>query len=559
MAAGDAAEAETAHPRPDGLRETIESIVIAFVLAFLFKTFIAEAFVIPTGSMATTLLGRHRDVTCPNCGLQYLGSASDEVHRETGARLVQDNGEFVRVKDTVCPNCRFKLDVRDEEAFPSYKGDRILVNKFAYLFSDPERWDVFVFRFPEQAQTNYIKRCVGGNGERIKLIHGDVWTADLYEMTDRFKITKKPPEVATAMLRLVYDNDHVGAFVGVPPEQQWPMRWTPCPEELSDLISAGWSPSTGHIERNGKPIWPVALSQAGGWTTSEDFRSFSVEVGDRAAWLRYRHFLPDDWSVLSTGPAPQRPNLPPPQPRASLIQDDAAYNETVVEGALREHPRRYLAWARDLAVECEIAADARGEIVLELVEGGQYFRCHLDLTSGAAAARFEGQSVEAVASDAFTPGEAFTVRFANIDNRLMLWIDDDAVELSGDVDHDVTVSQQQASDADYSPVGIAAVNASAVVRHLRVLRDVFYRNLDPFDHAAIDVTEAEAETYSLDKGQFFALGDNSAASQDSRAWNTVHFVDRSLLIGKAFFIYWPDSRHDPIPYWPYWRRMGFIR
>ena len=39
------------------VRETIESIVVALVLAFLFRTFEAEAFVIPTGSMAPTLMG----------------------------------------------------------------------------------------------------------------------------------------------------------------------------------------------------------------------------------------------------------------------------------------------------------------------------------------------------------------------------------------------------------------------------------------------------------------------------------------------------------------------
>ena len=38
------------------MRETIESIVVAFLLAFLFRTFEAEPFVIPTGSMAPTLL-----------------------------------------------------------------------------------------------------------------------------------------------------------------------------------------------------------------------------------------------------------------------------------------------------------------------------------------------------------------------------------------------------------------------------------------------------------------------------------------------------------------------
>ena len=50
--------ASTAAAPPPGaranavIRETIESIVIAFVLAFLVRTFEAEAFVIPTGSMA---------------------------------------------------------------------------------------------------------------------------------------------------------------------------------------------------------------------------------------------------------------------------------------------------------------------------------------------------------------------------------------------------------------------------------------------------------------------------------------------------------------------------
>ncbi len=62
----------------DGFRETIESIVIAFVLAFLFRTFEAEAFVIPTGSMAPTLMGQHKDTACNKCGFPFRVSASQE-------------------------------------------------------------------------------------------------------------------------------------------------------------------------------------------------------------------------------------------------------------------------------------------------------------------------------------------------------------------------------------------------------------------------------------------------------------------------------------------------
>src|SRR5687767_8489278 len=59
-------------------RETVESIVVAFVLAFLFRTFEAEAFVIPTGSMSPSLQGQHKDVECTHCGYSFRTTASSE-------------------------------------------------------------------------------------------------------------------------------------------------------------------------------------------------------------------------------------------------------------------------------------------------------------------------------------------------------------------------------------------------------------------------------------------------------------------------------------------------
>src|SRR3954471_13672621 len=90
-------------------RETIESVVIAIILAFLFRTFEAEAFVIPTGSMAPTLQGRHRDIECPKCGYEYRTGASEEVNNESG-----DLKPNCHMLSATCPMCRYTLDVDDE-------------------------------------------------------------------------------------------------------------------------------------------------------------------------------------------------------------------------------------------------------------------------------------------------------------------------------------------------------------------------------------------------------------------------------------------------------------
>src|SRR5437870_7195751 len=90
--------------RPDSWRETIESIVIAFVLAFLFRTFEAEAFVIPTGSMAPTLQGRHKDLKCPECGYWFRAGASSEADAN-GREL----GDAYKIGTVVCPICRYPI------------------------------------------------------------------------------------------------------------------------------------------------------------------------------------------------------------------------------------------------------------------------------------------------------------------------------------------------------------------------------------------------------------------------------------------------------------------
>src|SRR5262245_26834498 len=158
-------------------REVVETIVFVVILVLLLKSFAAEAFVIPTGSMATTLWGYQRNVTCPKCAYFFPVNYSSVVDPQ--------DGQPRPVEWCTCPNCREQISLlspqplspRDElrmQVEASRTGDRVLVAKFIYdlLGKQPKRLDVVVFKYPKEPQKNYtpmnyIKRLIGLPEETI--------------------------------------------------------------------------------------------------------------------------------------------------------------------------------------------------------------------------------------------------------------------------------------------------------------------------------------------------------------------------------------------------------
>ncbi len=108
------------------LRDWVESIIIAFLLAMVIRTFVVQAFKIPTGSMRMTL----------------------------------------------------------------QEGDLILVNKFIYgakvpfsnfylpALREPKRGDIVVFVYPEDKKKDFIKRLIGLPGEIIEIKGGSIYVND---------------------------------------------------------------------------------------------------------------------------------------------------------------------------------------------------------------------------------------------------------------------------------------------------------------------------------------------------------------------------------------------
>jgi len=579
------------------MREMVESVVVAFVLAFLFRTFEAEAFVIPTGSMAPTLMGRHRDLRCAKCGYPFQVNASSEIDPRTN-RLT---GEEV-VAGT-CPMCRFTLDLApnnpQRKSYPSFKGDRILVSKFPYQFGSPGRWDVAVFKYPGGAKTNYIKRICGLPKETLFIHGGDLFVKP--DGQEEVTVARKPPEKILAVMQPVYDNDYV--LPGLV-QRGLPARWTPAPPKTRGT---------------------------GGWQVSDDLKSFVTDgtSGDEV-WVGYRHCAPSyrQWEQFQSG-AP----LPVGAVRPQLITDFTAYDSEQARSAYSRRQSLEMAaeslgmgpppnlqklglhWVGDLVAECSVKAEQpSGQFLLILVQGGAIFRCELDLASGKATLSIDGvPDFRPTATTRFRGPGKHDVRFANVDQQLTVWIDGSPVKFDSPTAFGPLANSRPQAD-DLEPARIGSRGAAVRVSHIRLFRDIYYiaqrysphnRNASPmtdydtspgefpFFFGSEDPEEKLIEFLSSPDGwdvfnhrrqvdfhlaqdQFLALGDNSAESKDSRLWeldSPQYYISRDLLIGRALFVYWPHS-WDRIPgtegwplvpngiwlpFFPNFARMGFVR
>src|SRR5581483_9326413 len=147
----------------------------------------------------------------------------------------------------------------------------------------------------------------------------------------------------------------------------------------------------------------------------------------------------------------------------------------------------------------------------------------------------------------------FEVRFANVDERLLVWVDGKLP--FGDGVAFPAPRQRGPGPNDLRPAGIAIQGASATVRHLKLWRDTYYT-------ARADGSDGRPEmndwsdprrwdslhdlggvTFYVQPDHFFCLGDNSPQSADSRVWG---LVPRRLMLGRALLVYYPLSRVGPI-------------
>jgi len=545
------------HEPKDVFREIAETVVFVVVLVLLLKTFTAEAFVIPTGSMAETLYGYHKIVTCPQCGYEFPVNCSSEVDPQDRPRA--------EVAGCICPNCYYDIDFDNEKTKnPSWSrpdwssGDRVLVAKFIYDLRPPERYEVIVFKFPQEpqknyVQTNYIKRLIGKPGETIAIYFGKLYVAekseklkyegrrqpekeedrrlvdymykDDQEAVDLFKgevdkplsadkvfqLFRKSPEQMLAVRRLVYDNDHQPKDLG-----QTSLRWNVTNESK-------WTPDD--------PSHPKRFQHAG---------------GPEIDWLRYKH-------VVRGGSV-----------NGQLITDFMGYNSGRTNPNLGRSLN--LHWVGDLLLEGTVTvdkADKADELRFELSKGIDRFQARFEVASGKCTLVRLGDGGEKELASRPTrlkgPGK-YRVRFANVDERLTVWVDSELTFDDGTA-YDPP-RQRGPQENDLQPASIGVRGATLSVSGLTLWRDTYYTRGQAEDGEARDgpvdkfwadpnqwdpLRRQEPQTLYVQPGHYLALGDNSPESADSRYWGA---VPERLLLGRALVVYYPfppfGNRAGPI-------------
>ncbi len=547
-----ASEKQPPQPR-DPARESVETIVFVVVLVLLLKLFVTEAFVIPTGSMAETLYGYQKIVTCPKCALEFPVNSHDEV--EPG-----QDGEMRALVGFCCPNCRYNGRFGpDDPRPPNRTGDRVLVLKPLYHLTNPNRGDVVVFKFPDTPQVkhtaqNYIKRAMGFGGETVGIHRGELFTTtaldypadkigeldetddlgnrrqgllfprpddplelwrpqymypnnkaaiDLFEKSRAagfletvpggFQIIRKPDEQMLADRRIVWDNDKQ-------------------PEELA---------------RRGVPSrWYAPKEFADKWTSDDPAkpRTFAHTASD-LQWIRYRHLI-GAWE----GKLEPRP-----------IDNFLGYNAGVERDSGGREASRSGAenfWVGDLVLECEATLGDDAEVVMELSKGTSRFQA--TFAGGQVTLTRTGPNAGTIASRPckVRGSGKYQLRFANVDCRLRVWIDGRAIDFGNDADYPATEASQTdpndrqgegwyaQNDID-APASIGAKGA-VTVQHIQLHRDIYYTH-----------GQSGQYLYYVQPGHYMCLGDNSAQSSDSRTWGA---VPERLLLGKAVFVFFPLDR-----------------
>ena len=84
-----------------------------------------------------------------------------------------------------------------------HEGERVVVNKAVYFFSEPQRGDVVIFKAPNGQQDDFIKRVIGLPSDTVEVKNGAVYINGV-KLDEPY--IKSPPNYTLAKLEIPRNN-----------------------------------------------------------------------------------------------------------------------------------------------------------------------------------------------------------------------------------------------------------------------------------------------------------------------------------------------------------------
>jgi signal peptidase I len=161
-------------------------------------------------------------------------------------------------------------------------------------------------------------------------------------------------------------------------------------------------------------------------------------------------------------------------------------------------------------------------------------------------------------------GIATSIELWYCDQEVSVWVDGSRVAFE-QFDLPISVVTQRPKPAAYPQINITVRGTPVTLHHVQVDRDIYYKERSGSGRATGSYVRdrmGDADPVFLGDDQFFCLGDNSPMSQDSRFWQDPNpwiyrnmfdeneafqgKVPRELMMGRAFFVYFPAVKRNDV-------------
>ena len=150
-------------------------------------------------------------ITCPHCGAEYFNTGISEESATKMIESIDDGGDDVPEAKAEAEKKEEKKPSKAKETFDFFvpivaaviialllktfvfanavvptgsmiatinEKDRLIASRLAYRNSEPERYDIILFHFPDNEDQIFVKRVIGLPGETVEVKDGIAYVTD---------------------------------------------------------------------------------------------------------------------------------------------------------------------------------------------------------------------------------------------------------------------------------------------------------------------------------------------------------------------------------------------